>query len=442
MAKKSSRRKGSKGRPVQPESRFAAHRPTLERVLFVLALLGVLVTVHLYIQQGRGFDQGCWGFNPGDNAANATFDCEAVTESEAGKIFGLSNAIWGFLFYALLAGISAIIALGSEQRRLVLKQARAAIIGVGFLYSLYLSYMQSFVIGELCALCLTSAGIVLLLTIVQAIYLFGPSSDEQPVPTTTKASPKLYGSMVAVVILLLLGDFAYFSSLERAVITPELPVAEARAINVETQCAFNEEYQPFSNLDALIQDSDAVRGNPDAPLTIYEYFDPNCPHCKSVFPVMNALEKKYEERLRFVYKPVAIIGAQSDLQVAALRAAAEAGKFKEMLALQFETQKPSQGHTMSELEEFANQIGMDGEDMARRIRDGEYRSAMMRENRLFGQMNLRSVPRIIFNGRVVASRSRYVECFDHFIEEALGETTPAAEASTADTAAVADAPAG
>jgi predicted DsbA family dithiol-disulfide isomerase len=97
---------------------------------------------------------------------------------------------------------------------------------------------------------------------------------------------------------------------------------------------------------------------------------------------------------------------------------------------------------MSELEDFANQIGMDGKDMTRRIRDGEYRSAMMRENRLFGQMNLRSVPRIIFNGRVVASRSRYVECFDHFIEEALGGSTPSTETSTADTAAVADAPAG
>jgi protein-disulfide isomerase len=248
--------------------------------------------------------------------------------------------------------------------------------------------------------------------------------------------------MVAVVLVLILGDFAYFSSLERAAITPDLPVAEARAINVETQCGFNEEYQPFSNLDALIQESDAVRGNLDAPVTIIEYFDPNCPHCKTTFPVMNALEKKHGERVRFIYKPVAILGAQSDLQVAALRAAAEAGKFKEMLSLQFENQKPSQGHTMSELKDFADQIGMDGDAMGDRIRDGDYRTAMVRENRLFSQMGFSSVPTVLFNGRVVASRSRFVECFDHFIDEAMGTSAPATEAPAEASISTGDAPTG
>ena len=76
---------------------LATYRPVIDRILFVLAILGVLTTVHLWIQQGRGFDQGCWGFNPPSAEEAATFNCEAVVYSDAGKLFGLSNVYWGML---------------------------------------------------------------------------------------------------------------------------------------------------------------------------------------------------------------------------------------------------------------------------------------------------------------------------------------------------------
>ena len=68
-----------------PRSRLPAglrsFRPVLDRLVFALALLGVLLAVHLWIQQGRGFDRGCFGFSQPD--PSVTIGCEVVTASTA-----------------------------------------------------------------------------------------------------------------------------------------------------------------------------------------------------------------------------------------------------------------------------------------------------------------------------------------------------------------------
>lgn len=59
----------------------------------------------------------------------------------------------------------------------------------------------------------------------------------------------------------------------------------------------------FNNpLVPQIRDDESFRGNKDAPLTLVEYSDFECPFCARGFNTVNELLKKYEGKIRFVYK--------------------------------------------------------------------------------------------------------------------------------------------
>ncbi|HLW56467.1 MAG TPA: thioredoxin domain-containing protein [Bacteriovoracaceae bacterium] len=59
----------------------------------------------------------------------------------------------------------------------------------------------------------------------------------------------------------------------------------------------------FNNpLVPQIRDDESFRGNKDAPLTLVEYSDFECPFCARGFNTVNELLKKYEGKIRIVYK--------------------------------------------------------------------------------------------------------------------------------------------
>ena len=55
-------------------------------------------------------------------------------------------------------------------------------------------------------------------------------------------------------------------------------------------------------LKPVIRDDEAIRGNKNAPLTLVEYSDFECPFCARGFNTVMELLKKYGDNIRFVYK--------------------------------------------------------------------------------------------------------------------------------------------
>lgn len=61
--------------------------------------------------------------------------------------------------------------------------------------------------------------------------------------------------------------------------------------------------ESFNNpLQAKIRTDELFRGPKDAPITLVEYSDFECPFCKRGFNTVLALLKKYDGKIRFVYK--------------------------------------------------------------------------------------------------------------------------------------------
>ncbi|MGH7522419.1 MAG: DsbA family protein, partial [Gemmatimonadales bacterium] len=47
---------------------------------------------------------------------------------------------------------------------------------------------------------------------------------------------------------------------------------------------------------------DHAAGPEDAPLTLVEYGDYQCPHCGKAYPIVKAVQRKLGAQLRFVYR--------------------------------------------------------------------------------------------------------------------------------------------
>ena len=122
----------------------------------------------------------------------------------------------------------------------------------------------------------------------------------------------------------------------------------------------------MSTLTQPVSVDDHAEGPPDAPLTLVEYGDYQCPYCGAAYPVVKRLQKTLGKKLRFVFRnfPLTQVHPHALIAAQAAEAAALQGKFWEMHDLLFEEQhllKPEiiplwAERTGFNLEQFGNDI--------------------------------------------------------------------------------------
>lgn len=83
------------------------------------------------------------------------------------------------------------------------------------------------------------------------------------------------------------------------------------------------------NAPALFEGKLTTLGNPKGQVTVVEFFDYQCIHCKKMVPTMSALLKK-DGNLRVVYKEFPIFGKTSEMASRAALAAGMQGKYPAM----------------------------------------------------------------------------------------------------------------
>jgi uncharacterized membrane protein len=129
--------------------------------LAVLAGLGILVSGYLVSKR----------FTGGSLACTRWAECDVVNNSVYSRLFGIPVSAIGLAGYVLLLGLAltALRTRGDMQRRILLLNAVLTLGGVGF--SVYLTYLEIYVIEALCAWCVASAAVITLLAIVNAMAL-------------------------------------------------------------------------------------------------------------------------------------------------------------------------------------------------------------------------------------------------------------------------------
>lgn len=141
-------------------------------------------------------------------------------------------------------------------------------------------------------------------------------------------------------------------------------------------------------------------GPNDAKVTVVEFFDFACGHCKALAPVMSQLIKDNPD-VRFIFNPLFFISEHSPYAAKVSLAAAKQGKFVEV----FEGIM-----TLPEMnEDTINQIltdeGLNVDEIKNMIEEKEIRRGVQDIDALSQVLGINGVPMIIINGEQFGGRS-------------------------------------
>lgn len=113
-------------------------------ILYVCAVIGILDTLYLIYHKVMGTDVAC-PFFPKEWCRTVQYSPQSIT-------FGIPNSVAGFGMYAAILAMTWLYAGGS----LALWPLQA-LITFGFLFSMYFTYVQAFVLRAFCTWCVVSA---------------------------------------------------------------------------------------------------------------------------------------------------------------------------------------------------------------------------------------------------------------------------------------------
>ncbi len=93
----------------------------------------------------------------------------------------------------------------------------------------------------------------------------------------------------------------------------------------------NSQQQLIASHSAALTDArgDGVAGNPAGDVTLVEFYDPRCPYCRRMVPVIDAMVAS-DPKLRVIFKLIPILGPQSVLQSRLISAAGAQGAYVPM----------------------------------------------------------------------------------------------------------------
>jgi protein-disulfide isomerase len=146
-----------------------------------------------------------------------------------------------------------------------------------------------------------------------------------------------------------------------------------------------------------VGDDDHVAGPPNAPVTLVEYGDFECPYCGQAYPIVKDIERRLGPQLRFVYRHFPLKESHPHAQhaAAAAEAAGAEGKFWAMHNMLFEHQRRLADR---DLVRYAGAIGLDAEQVARDLELDTYAGRVREQFRSGVRSGVNGTPTFFING--------------------------------------------
>lgn len=117
-------------------------------VITAFAWVGLLVSAYLWYEYAQPHAIGC-----------TLTDCQAVRASAYSKIFGVDMPIFGFFYYLVMVLYLGYLILKKKNfvKNVMERKLFVVYAAIGFVFSMYLTYLEAFVIDAFCQWCLISA---------------------------------------------------------------------------------------------------------------------------------------------------------------------------------------------------------------------------------------------------------------------------------------------
>jgi protein-disulfide isomerase len=168
-----------------------------------------------------------------------------------------------------------------------------------------------------------------------------------------------------------------------------------------------------------ITQKDHSLGNPQAPITIVEFSDFQCPYCKSFHPTMEKLVKNYPDKVRWVFKEFPLTSIHENALSAALAAecAGEQGKFWEFADKLFENNSQLGEKLYSKL---ASEFNLDAKQFSQCLASQKYLEKIKADYQAGIKAGVRGTPTSFINGKMISGVVPY-ESLEGLVKQMISQ---------------------
>ena len=143
--------------------------------------------------------------------------------------------------------------------------------------------------------------------------------------------------------------------------------------------------------------ADPVAGNPNGDVTVVEFYDPRCPYCRAMRPVVERLLAA-DPGVRLVYKDIPVLGADSKLEARALLAAQRQGGYLPMQAAEM----TASGQPTAEwLRRQATRLGLNGARLVRDMADPAIKERLGANVALAQALGIEGTPSFVIGEQII-----------------------------------------
>lgn len=176
---------------------------------------------------------------------------------------------------------------------------------------------------------------------------------------------------------------------------------------------------------AALPDDDPFFGDANAPVTIVEFSDFQCPYCsRFVTNTLSLIEENYIKtgKVRLVYRDFPLdIHPQSTLAAESAECANEQGKFREMHDMLFSEQSQWSGNPDAEklMKDYAKKIGLDTKKFNTCVSNQTYASEIRKDLVDGATVGVNGTPGFFINGKELSGAMPYELVFKPILEAEL-----------------------
>ena len=148
-----------------------------------------------------------------------------------------------------------------------------------------------------------------------------------------------------------------------------------------------------------------AKGPADAPVTIVEFSDFQCPFCSRVTPTLEQVTENYGDKVRLVFRQFPLgMHPNAPKAAEASLCAKEQGKFWEMHDAMFGDQNAL---GVPQLKATAAKLGLDGEQFDQCLDSGKYEDAVAADMKAGAEAGVTGTPAMFINGQMVSGAVPY-----------------------------------
>lgn len=360
-------------------------------------VVGAVVSVYLIdVHHGAAAGEHASGIC----SLGARLNCAGAAASRWSEVGGVPTAVIGLGWYA---AAMVLVLLSSAGNALAAAGARLALLGgavVAVVYSVLLGTVSVVEIGSLCPACVV-------LYAVNFVVLWAAYRQHGGWPRASdlvgaRLGPPLTASVATIVVVI-----AAWMVLGPA---PAVPPA-AEALDPSAAEALRAEHAPS-------------KGPVDAPVTIVEFSDFECPYCARLAATLNRVADEFDGRVRLEFRHFPLdFHANAEPAARLAVCAAEQGRFWELHDAMFAEQSQlSRGALLAR----AGGLGLD-RDALEACADGPASAAVVAADKAAGSAaGVTGTPSFFVNGRLHVGALPY-EDVRSIVESALRARSGAAE---------------